>query len=392
MKRFITVFIFTIFSLNLAIAGTTGRLTGRVIDAELGKVLAGVKVMIVGTEFNSVTDSKGLYLIRDIPPGKYMIKAAKSGFRSSEMADVYIKVDITTSMNIELRRDPADADFVIVSGKVCDAGTNKPIEGARVIIVDEGIGAETDKDGNFKLPIIKAKVYSIKVDAEGYIMGWYHDQILSPGPEKKLTLVLYKRDKLETKSYTTKFRPIMLEIAGLIKAELSSIGRIETGSPNSVTVTDTKDRLKKIDEIVEKYDVPFKQIWLEVNLILASSDEKSNNTLPKELDAVSKHLKSLFKYKSYEILDNARIMAYEDKGCYILIGKGDYAVMVDKIDVLNVNGGLIKLQKLILSRNKQDILATTVNIPNGDTVILGASNVDLGGKALITAVTAKILE
>ena len=59
--------------------------------------------------------------------------------------------------------------------------------------------------------------------------------------------------------------------------------------------------------------------------------------------------------------------------------------------MLNVNGGLIKLSNFSLSKLKKAILETTVNIANGDTVILGASNVNLGGKALITAVTVKIL-
>lgn len=129
-------------------------------------------------------------------------------------------------------------------------------------------------------------------------------------------------------------------------------------------------------------------------MLIVKKENKS--AMPKELDSISKQLKNLFRYKNYELLDDASYMSLEDERCEFLIGKGEYRARINSIDFLDVNGGLIKLERFeLIGKIEKDYLSifnTTVNIPNGDTVILGASNVDASGKALIIAVTAKTME
>jgi len=68
-----------IFVLELY-AGTTGKIAGRVVDANTGEPLIGVNVVISGTSMGAATDIDGNYFIINIPPGIYEIKASLVGY------------------------------------------------------------------------------------------------------------------------------------------------------------------------------------------------------------------------------------------------------------------------------------------------------------------------
>jgi len=55
----------------------TGRVRGRVIDAETGKLLEGLAVVLPGTILGSLTDKDGYYCIGGVPPGNYRICSTK---------------------------------------------------------------------------------------------------------------------------------------------------------------------------------------------------------------------------------------------------------------------------------------------------------------------------
>ncbi|MBC8180828.1 carboxypeptidase regulatory-like domain-containing protein [candidate division KSB1 bacterium] len=392
MKRRLFLILFTvvlILSINNVYSGDTGTIAGKVIDAKTGKGLRGARVYIMKAKLKSGTNSEGEFLITNVPPGKYTVRGDMHGYKSEKISNVRSDVDHTTSITIELETDLTQTSIIIVTGTILDEETRKPISGARIII-DE-TGTESDNNGHFIFPMMMPKVYTIKAIANGYKTEYFHNLVLSPGPRKNLTLSLEHKPILESETFFVKHKPTP-EIYHLVKPIVSKHGRIKSGGSNSFTVTDERANLKKIKELVNKYDIPPKQVWLEVRLILASSEKKQSQKMPKELETIAKQLKTLFRYQGYEILDDARVLAYENKECFSLIGEGNFQMKINKLEYQDVNGGLIKLNRFSLTRGNQNMLATTVNIPNGDTVILGASNVDGGGKALITAVTARILK
>jgi protocatechuate 3,4-dioxygenase beta subunit len=59
-------------------AGTTGKLSGRVIDAA-GDPLPAANVTIAGTKFGAATDPEGYYTIINIPPAKYQVQFSRVG-------------------------------------------------------------------------------------------------------------------------------------------------------------------------------------------------------------------------------------------------------------------------------------------------------------------------
>ena len=62
-------------SLSFAFANS-GKVSGKVIDSKTGDTLAGVNVFLEGTSYGAATNEFGEYVIINIPPGNYSIKAS----------------------------------------------------------------------------------------------------------------------------------------------------------------------------------------------------------------------------------------------------------------------------------------------------------------------------
>lgn len=81
----------------------TGKLTGTVTDAETGKPVEGVAVVIQGTTLGSNTNASGRYFIIQVPPGSYSVQARRIGFQSVTATNVSISIDATREQNFKLR-------------------------------------------------------------------------------------------------------------------------------------------------------------------------------------------------------------------------------------------------------------------------------------------------
>lgn len=83
-------------------AGTTGKLRGKVTDKQTGEPLVGASVLIEGTMFGASTDANGVYIILNIQPGSYKLKASYLGYRPVEVSNVGVNIDLTTEQNFAL--------------------------------------------------------------------------------------------------------------------------------------------------------------------------------------------------------------------------------------------------------------------------------------------------
>ena len=111
---FVTILFFlTIFSVN-SLAGTTGKISGKIIDASNGEPLIGANVIIMGTTLGAATDFDGNFFIINIPPGKYEVKASIIGYNAVLIQNVKVSVDQTTKLNFELQEEAVEMGDVIV--------------------------------------------------------------------------------------------------------------------------------------------------------------------------------------------------------------------------------------------------------------------------------------
>ncbi len=101
MKQIIAIFVFIGLAAS-AHSGTTGKITGRVIDAATKEPLPGANVILQGTSLGAAADAEGRYTILNIPPGIYTVRCTMIGYKIAEYTSVQVRIDLTTTLGIQL--------------------------------------------------------------------------------------------------------------------------------------------------------------------------------------------------------------------------------------------------------------------------------------------------
>ena len=99
---------------NGAIAGTTGKIAGKVTDADTREPLPGVNVVIKGTTMGAATDIEGDYFILNIPPGVYTLNATMMGYSTLEKTGVRVEADRTINLKFPLKTTIIEGEVVTV--------------------------------------------------------------------------------------------------------------------------------------------------------------------------------------------------------------------------------------------------------------------------------------
>jgi len=103
-----------LMTFSSALAGTTGKIAGRVIDKESKEPLPGVSVQIVGTTTGAATNIQGEFFIINVPPGSHTLKASIVGYGPVEVKNVIVSVDLTTEVDFELSTQTIDMGTITV--------------------------------------------------------------------------------------------------------------------------------------------------------------------------------------------------------------------------------------------------------------------------------------
>ena len=80
----------------------SGRLSGRVTEAETGSALPYANVVIVGTNMGGMTLTDGTFTIVGVPVGTYTIKVMMMGFKPEEETGVRVNASQTTRVDFKL--------------------------------------------------------------------------------------------------------------------------------------------------------------------------------------------------------------------------------------------------------------------------------------------------
>jgi hypothetical protein len=103
---------------HLSAQTVAGQISGLVTDPS-GAAISGAKVVITDVErnvtFRSESNESGFYLVTPLPPGRYKLRAEKSGFRAHVIESIPIATQQKAGINIELQVG-AVTESVTVSG------------------------------------------------------------------------------------------------------------------------------------------------------------------------------------------------------------------------------------------------------------------------------------
>jgi outer membrane receptor protein involved in Fe transport len=131
--------IILLLPLKLIVAGTTGKINGKVTDKTSGEALPFVNILIEGTNFGAATDLDGNYVILNIPPGRYNLKAQYIGYQPMRVENISVSIDLTTTVNFELSESAVELEEIVVQGK--QELIKKDVTSSQSLISSEQIGA-----------------------------------------------------------------------------------------------------------------------------------------------------------------------------------------------------------------------------------------------------------
>ncbi|MBC8180778.1 TonB-dependent receptor [candidate division KSB1 bacterium] len=111
--------ILLLLSINL-FAGVTGKIVGIVTDANNGEPLAGANILIEGTIMGAAASLDGYYVILNVPPGTYTLKATMMGYTTYSVSEVRVKIDQTTTIDFKMKQE-------VISGEMVEVTAVRPI-------------------------------------------------------------------------------------------------------------------------------------------------------------------------------------------------------------------------------------------------------------------------
>jgi len=168
IRKVTAALILLTFFIVPTVLAQSGKITGRVLDAETNQPLAGVNVIIVGTTLGQATDAEGYYNILNVSAGTYSLRASLIGFTPVVLEDVRVNINLTTIIDFKLREEAFLGEELIVVAE-------RPIIQQDVSSSQVNVNAEEIK----KLPITSvAEVVSLQAGTRGLsIRGAGSDQI-----------------------------------------------------------------------------------------------------------------------------------------------------------------------------------------------------------------------
>lgn len=107
------VFILIVLTCSL-VAGTTGKIVGQVVDKSSGEPLAGVNILLEGTNLGAASDMDGNFLIIGVPPGIYTVIASYISYRDVRYEGIEVNVDKTSRIDFKLEAATLELNEEIV--------------------------------------------------------------------------------------------------------------------------------------------------------------------------------------------------------------------------------------------------------------------------------------
>lgn len=94
--------------------GTTGIISGIVTDSETGEALAGVNVILEGTNMTTVTDTNGYYVITNVSPGSHRVVGSLVGYSDVLVRQVSVLMDVTSTASFAMTPAVAEEEEITV--------------------------------------------------------------------------------------------------------------------------------------------------------------------------------------------------------------------------------------------------------------------------------------
>jgi len=97
------------------LAGTSGKIRGKIIDSNSREPLVGCNVFLNSTGYGTSADQDGNYIILNVPPGFYEIHASMIGYDKYIIKNIEVNVDLTSKIDFLLNESSLEIESVIIN-------------------------------------------------------------------------------------------------------------------------------------------------------------------------------------------------------------------------------------------------------------------------------------
>jgi hypothetical protein len=186
--------------------------------------------------------------------------------------------------------------------------------------------------------------------------------------------------------------------SAMISSLVSPQGSVSLQPGNNVlVVTDHAGNVERIASALARYDVPSREVKLEVRLVSAGRVTGRVPEVPADLQQIAEKLSGVLRFNAFESLGTLEVKASEGDAVRSDIDGAYHAEFtVGELDPVSET---IQLSGFTLSRyeagtatekkSRSAVLQTTLNLKIGQTVVLGAARLPDSDRALMLIVVAR---
>ena len=109
-----SLIILSIYLLTTVFSRTSGKISGKIIDASNETPMVGANIIIVQTQAGISADENGYFNLINVSPGKYSVKAMMIGYETVNIENVVVSVNRTTSLDIKMKQSVVEGQEVII--------------------------------------------------------------------------------------------------------------------------------------------------------------------------------------------------------------------------------------------------------------------------------------
>ncbi|MCF7832616.1 MAG: TonB-dependent receptor [Candidatus Marinimicrobia bacterium] len=115
--RLVKLLVAMLLVVSIAFAGTTGKISGFVRDANTGDPLPGANVLLSGTSMGAAANAEGYFVILNIPPGTYDLVASYVGYARFLNSEIRVMIDRLVTVDFDMTVEAFVGEEVVVSAK-----------------------------------------------------------------------------------------------------------------------------------------------------------------------------------------------------------------------------------------------------------------------------------
>ncbi|TFG94809.1 MAG: TonB-dependent receptor, partial [Calditrichales bacterium] len=115
IKKFLFCILVLMSGVQIVFADQIGRIAGRVFDMKTKENLAGVNVLISGTNLGTATDLDGNFLLENLDDGVYLLEFEFVGYITQKVTDVIVVRSKPTHLEVSLKEEIFQSETIAVS-------------------------------------------------------------------------------------------------------------------------------------------------------------------------------------------------------------------------------------------------------------------------------------